>query len=752
MARLYTRLVYAWWFWRPSLVTLWVTFRQLNVAERAPVSRERAHAYTTFGTSLSAMLPVFHRRGCLFTARGRALFEELGDLWGQGNAAGFHAVALHAAGRYPEVIATCDEAIALLDRTGDPWERNAALWHKALASYRVGKLAAAISVCQALDQDSLRLGDTLYRGIALGICSKAGSGAVPAESIASALERAAGDVVPISELLQGDAVRLLAEGRAREAIDRLEEAVELMRRSRQYNMYVVSARTWLGTAYRQAAELAPPLAPATRRRLLRRAARSTRRAARYARVWPHERPHALREAGLVAALRNRPRRARRFLNRALAAAADQGMHAEWADTLAARARVGLLAGWPDAAEDFTEAQEARRHLEPQLRVAAEQRTTIDLADRYSTLLDAGRRITGAATLDELVAVITETAAALLRAERCTLLHIGGESRLIPPANDREADPATRLLVQRTMSERRPLVLSDVDNDDVSNENPSLANDFRSVLCAPILVHGQIAACLIATHRHVAGLFGEDEVQLVDLIAGLAGAALEREQLQQETRRLVIGAQEEERARIARDLHDEIGQALTSVLVGLRRVQTSLPNGAPETLAARQRMHEAHRAATDALDQVKQLASELRPSVLDDVGLVAAVHRIADDIGARHDLTVDVVTRGIDVEEREDPQIETTAYRVVQEALTNVVRHARAGNCSVILARHRQNLRVVIEDDGAGFDPANIRIGALGLRGMAERAALVGGKLQVSSSPGEGTTIALDLPLMKIVDD
>jgi signal transduction histidine kinase len=300
------------------------------------------------------------------------------------------------------------------------------------------------------------------------------------------------------------------------------------------------------------------------------------------------------------------------------------------------------------------------------------------------------------------------------------------------------------MVERALMANRTVVLSQAVGDD--DPYDGVLTGVRSALCAPIPVHGRPDACLVATHRQVAGLFGDDEVRLADFIAQLAGAAMEREQLQQEMRGRIMAAQEEERARIARDLHDEIGQALTSVLVGLRRIETSLDEDSPGKPRPMERTHEVQQMAFAALGQVQQLAFELRPSVLDDVGLLAAIRRLAGDVASRHGLMIDVEAADFEVEDRVAPRIAMTAYRVVQEALTNVVRHAGAGSCSIVLARHDSRLRVVVEDDGTGFEPADVRAGAFGLRGMAERAALAGGNLEVGSVPGQGTTIAMDVPL------
>ena len=206
---------------------------------------------------------------------------------------------------------------------------------------------------------------------------------------------------------------------------------------------------------------------------------------------------------------------------------------------------------------------------------------------------------------------------------------------------------------------------------------------------------------------------------------------------------MIAAQEDERKRIARELHDSTGQSLTSLLLGLRRLEE-----AAELETLRDRVDDLREIVSASLDEVRRLAWELRPSVLDDMGLVAALQRYVTDYRERHGVAADFLTHGLDGK-RLPPEVETTIYRIVQEALTNVVRHARAQNVSVMIDRRERKVLLVIEDDGVGFDPAQMVDGPrphLGLYGMRERAELLGGKFTVESSAGQGTTLFVDLPI------
>lgn len=145
----------------------------------------------------------------------------------------------------------------------------------------------------------------------------------------------------------------------------------------------------------------------------------------------------------------------------------------------------------------------------------------------------------------------------------------------------------------------------------------------------------------------------------------------------------------------------------------------------------------------ALQDVRALAVELRPSALDDFGLGSALERLAHTFGERSGIETNVETR---LTGRLPPEIETTLYRVVQEALSNVVKHAGAEHVSIVVSHRDDSVAATVDDDGHGFDPATVRDDALGLVGMRERLALVGGTLEIESSPGRGTTVAAQVPL------
>jgi len=196
----------------------------------------------------------------------------------------------------------------------------------------------------------------------------------------------------------------------------------------------------------------------------------------------------------------------------------------------------------------------------------------------------------------------------------------------------------------------------------------------------------------------------------------------------------LTAQEGERQRIARELHDEIGQSLTVALLSLKRAA----DRAPADL--RDELHSAQETVRSSLDDVRDIARRLRPDVLDDLGLQSALTALCSEFGRASGIPVTrTVERNLP---RLEPDVELVCYRIAQEGLTNIARHARAGHVELALGIHAGVLRLRIADDGAG----TVDETGSGIRGMRERALLVGGALAVTSTPGSGTDVVLTIPV------
>jgi signal transduction histidine kinase len=256
------------------------------------------------------------------------------------------------------------------------------------------------------------------------------------------------------------------------------------------------------------------------------------------------------------------------------------------------------------------------------------------------------------------------------------------------------------------------------------------------LYVPLRVRDRTIGVLIA-HDKVGRdpRFTSADFRLAEQFALRASIAvdLSRRVARDSLRRFVAG-QEVERRRLARELHDETGQALTSILLGLRALEEANDTN----------VDDLRELVVGTLQDVRRLAVQLRPKALDDFGLVPALERLVQTFSESSGINVELEARiG---EERLASDVETTIYRIVQEALTNVVKHAEAANVSIVLVRRDGTLAAVVEDDGRGFDPAATRDDRLGLEGMRERVELHDGRMTIEAAPRSGTTLRIEVPL------
>ena len=308
----------------------------------------------------------------------------------------------------------------------------------------------------------------------------------------------------------------------------------------------------------------------------------------------------------------------------------------------------------------------------------------------------------------------------------------GSERLRDLRVDAQRSKSGRTL-ERKRSERIDSLLDDPEVDQTA---PRLVAA-SAALYVPLVVGDQGAGVIVAYDKQGANpRFSDGDMRIAQAFANRAAVAIElSERVGRRAVRALLEGQETERRRLARELHDETGQALASILLGLKTLERELGE---EPLALIRELVDS------ALGDVRRLTVELRPPALDDFGLAAALERLASVTGERSSLAIDVnVTLPAG---KLPPEHETAIYRIVQEALTNVIKHASAHSVSIVVTGSDRLVRAIVEDDGAGFAVGKVREHALGLVGMRERAQLLGGRLDVESSPGSGTTIVAELPL------
>jgi signal transduction histidine kinase len=294
---------------------------------------------------------------------------------------------------------------------------------------------------------------------------------------------------------------------------------------------------------------------------------------------------------------------------------------------------------------------------------------------------------------------------------------------------------------RVFQRRRSERVDSLADDPEADHDTARRLGIRTGLYVPLLARERAIGVVFAGDKDERdGRFSQDDLRLAEIFAARASVAVDlSERVSRDALRRIVQAQELERHRLARELHDETGQALTSILLGLKTIEE-----ARDREAMREATQEVRERVVTTLQDVRRLAVELRPKVLDDFGLVSALERLTETFQEQTGLSVDLEagTAG----ERLPGEIETALYRIVQEALTNVVKHARATRVSILLTRRDGSIAVVVEDDGLGFEPADAGDGGFGLVGIRERIELLGGRLGLESSRGTGTTLVAEVPL------
>ncbi len=318
-------------------------------------------------------------------------------------------------------------------------------------------------------------------------------------------------------------------------------------------------------------------------------------------------------------------------------------------------------------------------------------------------------------------------------------------RLAPPRLDSG-------LLGQVYARRESLRLTNSEGDAQHLGLPPGYPSARACLAAPIASPSHVYGWVCMADKAGAAGFSPEDERLLSILAAQLGRIHENESLcaevQQHANLLqvlsgrVLEAQETERRRVAVELHDELGGALTAIKINLQSSAIFKERGVADLTA------ENLRIVDDALHQVRRLALALRPSMLDDLGLAPALRWLAEQTAARSALVVDL--SAVTLQRRLAPAIETACFRIAQEALTNIARYAGAQRVAIGLVREGGDLVLTVQDDGGGFDLGAVRKravagGSIGVLGMQERATLVGGRLDIDTAPGRGCTVRMVCP-------
>jgi signal transduction histidine kinase len=378
--------------------------------------------------------------------------------------------------------------------------------------------------------------------------------------------------------------------------------------------------------------------------------------------------------------------------------------------------------------------------------AEARRKELEQAVRALEATTAVARAVGAETeLDRVLELIVKRGRALVDARAVAILLAEGEELVLAAAAgefDQEARdiriPIAETVAGGVLSSGRAERLSGA-SEDVAPRFGRLVSGLRALLLVPLTYRARTSGVLVAVDRLVRGPeFDDEDERLMQAFAASAATAVATAQsVESERLRHSIEAAEQERRRWARELHDETLQGLGALRLLL---ETALLSGDPEAAGAA--MREAVAQLGGEIEKLQSVIAELRPASLDELGLEAAIESLAERTASVEGLVIDL---DLDLPGgRLSPELESTIYRLAQEALTNIGKHARAENVELRLTELGGKVELRVTDDGQGFDQTQAD-GGYGLLGMRERTALVGGSLEVSSRPGAGTTIRAVLP-------
>jgi signal transduction histidine kinase len=403
-----------------------------------------------------------------------------------------------------------------------------------------------------------------------------------------------------------------------------------------------------------------------------------------------------------------------------------------------------------ADETKTSFEELRREYQlAQERIAA-----------LTVLQDVARNLTSELDLNKLLREILHSAVRVLKASAGSLLlwdEVTNElAFVVTDGGAGEALEGQRMSADRgiagwVFTHRQPDIVHDVRSDPrfYNTIDESLGYHTSSLLAVPMITKGQGIGVLQVLNKKSGERFDENDRDILYALAGQAAIAIMNARLYQEVsdeKDRIIALEEDVRKELARDFHDGPAQTLSAMIMAIELIET-LPE--PVSESAAMGLAELRTMATKTLHQVRNVIFELRPVILKTQGLEPALQSYVERLREAEDMNIHLKVEGL--EERLPARLEEICFSILQEAISNVKRHANEKNVWLTAIRRGDKFQVVVKDDGEGFDLAEVeraydKRGQLGLLNMRERAEMIGGRLSIESALGKGTTITLNVPL------
>nr|AAB52543.1 receptor-like histidine kinase BpdS [Rhodococcus sp. M5] len=702
-ARIHYRLAYEWWFSRSPIWVCWAILRSARFSWSLGGRRERAQALAT-AALLSGAAPILAPLAMRLVNRSLRLRESSGDHWGVAQSHHFRGFVLLASNRYEEAIQAFDTAIAEFDMVGDRWEQVAAIIEKTLCMSRLGALRDAGALARETYWEAKRRGDRFGAGSALALWMIYLPGNVGIDTVMREIKAAdPGDRHTVALLQAARAQYLFHTQQLGPALDAAKQADELLMGSGIRNHFLAP----IITSHLQMLRLSLPVGSSWWTEERRHQAKTTRKILRRALcsavLFRAERPAVWREFAMIAYGAGHRQIGHAALRAAARSARRSSAHGELAACAWVASHVGLAiwSGFPSEATITRTVRELGLRVDRGIVEAAPGHDSLvtTASASYQALLNALTSLLAADEVSEVLDNVRDAILATTSARRVELRHT--------PVQDEEMDLSAG--AEMRVTDRLVMPITQDNEGDVA-----------------------VAAAFPLGE-------GTKHAPTMEVLVAIAGGVIERERFRHASMERMIAVQEAERGRIARDLHDEFGPLFAAAMSGIGILQRSTDPVERETAT------EVREILRAGITVARSVAWSLRPSGLDDLGLACSIEHYVEDFQARFPIRVDLTIRG-NIPAL-PPAVATAVFRIVQEALTNVARHSGAREGSVMLVGSADSLRVVVEDNGAGFDVelAGERK-SLGLVGVQERARLIGARLFVESSPNQGTTIMVEVPI------
>jgi signal transduction histidine kinase len=378
----------------------------------------------------------------------------------------------------------------------------------------------------------------------------------------------------------------------------------------------------------------------------------------------------------------------------------------------------------------------------------------------TVLQDVARNLTSELDLNKLLREILHSAVTVLNASAGSLLLWNdATNELVFAVTDGGAGealegqrmPADKGIAGWVFTHRQPDIVHEVLRNErfYNTIDESLGYHTSSLVAVPMLTKGQCIGVLEVLNKRSGEKFDENDCDILYALAGQAAIAIVNARLYQEVQEekdRIIALEEDVRKELARDFHDGPAQTLAAMIMGIELLE-ALPGRTSKSVA--EGLAELKTMATKTLHQVRNMIFELRPVILKTRGLEPALHSYVERLREAEDMNIHLKVEGL--EERLSPRLEEICFSIIQEAISNVKRHANEKNVWLTAIRRGDEFQVLVKDDGEGFDLVKVeqsydRRGKLGLLNMRERAEMIGGRLSIESAPGNGTTITLNVPL------